>query len=106
MERTQITREVNEMPAHHAEEKHCSLCGAAMPEDCPNCWSGHVRIGTLEFVWNGYVAKRVDVAWCHACDAAWLIEMDGKRQDVCRDCRARAIAVRLETIDAAQPQAA
>jgi hypothetical protein len=76
-------------------QNRCFFCSTEVPEECPQCWSGHVRVGTLEFVWNGYVAKRVDVAWCHNCDAVWVVGADGQRVYVCRDCRARALAVNL-----------
>lgn len=71
----------------------CFCCGAEVPEDCPNCWSGHVRVGQATILWNGFVAKVIDVAWCQSCDEYWFVSADGKRTNVCRDCRERLLAV-------------
>jgi hypothetical protein len=60
--------------------------------ECARCASGHARIGTLEFVWNGYVAKRVEVGWCPKCDFVWLVDQEGTHP-VCRDCRDRLLRV-------------
>lgn len=80
----------------------CFCCGAEVPGDCPSCWSGHVRVGSLEFIWNGFVAKRVEVAWCRLCDAVWFVGPDGKRTNLCKECRERLLAVHSEQA-AAEP---
>lgn len=86
--------------------KKCFCCGQHIAqEDCPKCWSGHVRVGTIEFYWNGFLARRVEVAWCAACDNVWLVGLDGDKSPICRDCRERFIHLELG-VEKAEPAAA
>jgi hypothetical protein len=73
--------------------KHCMCCGVEVAAECPGCESNHTRAGVLEFVWNGYLAKRVEVGWCHKCDLVWLENGDGSRVPICSGCRERLLAV-------------
>lgn len=74
--------------------KKCYCCGQDVDAvQCGHCGSEHVRTGVLEFVWNGFVAKRVEVGWCHKCDLVWLVDYEGNNHPVCRDCRERLLSV-------------
>ena len=79
----------------------CFFCSAEMAPECPNCLSGHVRFGVLEFLWNGFLAKRVDLAWCHSCDLVWLVGADGHRIHICPECRERLLAVEVQPVEPA-----
>lgn len=71
-------------------QSSCYVCGQEVKQiECPKCWSGHTRVGVIEFVWNGYVAKRAEVAWCKTCDFVWIVGADGTYSPVCHDCRRR-----------------
>jgi len=74
--------------------KHCFCCGKEVEQqECPKCWSGHVRAGSVDIYWNGFLAKRVDVAWCASCDFVWIVGSDGGRTPLCRECRERHLSV-------------
>lgn len=73
----------------------CAICGKEVSRQCVSCGSGHVVLGTLEFVWNGFLAKRVEVCWCARCDEVWFVGFDGERQPICHECRDRALAVAI-----------
>jgi hypothetical protein len=73
----------------------CYCCGREVdPIRCARCASGHAQIATLEFIWNGYLAKRVEVGWCPKCDFVWIVDGEGTHP-VCRDCRERLLRVNL-----------
>lgn len=72
---------------------HCIFCGVEVAAECPGCEGKHTREGTLEFIWNGYLAKKVEVGWCHTCDLVWIESGDGSRIPVCSGCHNRLLAV-------------
>ena len=82
-------------------QNRCFFCTQEVPEDCPRCWSGHTRIGTVEIVWNGYLARKVEVAWCYTCDMVWFVGADGNRTYVCADCQRRLLEVPQKPAEAA-----
>ena len=89
------TEEVRPAPQLIAK-KTCYCCGQEVAQtECPNCWSGHTRVGRIEFFWSGWLAKAVDVAWCKTCDFVWIVGADGGRAPICRDCRQRHLAIKL-----------
>ena len=84
-------------------QNNCYVCGQEVKQiECPKCWSGHTRVGVIEFVWNGYVAKRAEVAWCKTCDFVWIVGADGTYSPVCHDCRRRHLEI---AHDAQEPPA-
>lgn len=77
----------------------CFCCGQDVDVvECAHCGSGHTKTGVLEFVWNGFVAKRVEVNWCPKCDFVQLVDYDGHNHPVCRDCRERLLSVHADEI--------
>lgn len=81
--------------------RECFCCGKEVEvsaDACPACRSGHTRSGHADIFWNGMLARRLEVGWCHACDAAWILRENGNRSPICDDCRARALRVDLPQI--------
>jgi hypothetical protein len=77
----------------------CFCCGQEVSTtECARCSSGHVRTSVVEFFWNGWLAKRVEVAWCRSCDFVWLVDHQGTIHPVCRDCRERMLSVEKSVI--------
>lgn len=73
--------------------RECFCCGKEVSQTCcARCASGHARIGFVEFIWNGWLYKRVEVGWCPKCDHVWLIDGEDRRP-ICPDCRARIARV-------------
>jgi len=70
----------------------CALCGGITREICGDCESNSVQSGKLEFWWNGFLAKCVEVFYCSKCGSTWIQGMRQARRVICKPCRAKALA--------------
>jgi hypothetical protein len=75
----------------------CYICQREGVQTCGNCDSLKVEVGVVKILWNGYLAKEVEVCWCQKCDCVWLrMGGDDRRKFICAECCQRALEVPSE----------
>jgi hypothetical protein len=75
--------------------EQCHTCGKFDEEQCGRCESTAIESGTVEIIYNGYLAKSLEVFLCGTCDGVWLRTSADERIFVCSQCRHKALSVSL-----------
>jgi hypothetical protein len=73
---------------------HCHICAREKIEACNDCSQTAGEVGTLEVIWNGFVAMAADCSLCTICDGAWL-RLASRSLYICEKCRRRELHVNI-----------
>jgi hypothetical protein len=73
----------------------CHVCRREQDESCGNCATTAVEVGTIQILWDGFVAMTAEVLICRSCDGAWLSLSEKRKVFICRECRGRALTVEI-----------
>jgi hypothetical protein len=71
----------------------CHVCTKEKPDGCCE-FSATVQAGTIEIIWNGYVAMSADCFICKVCEGAWL-HFSTRSLYVCEPCRHKELHVQI-----------